>query len=460
MVTVSPGSRTGDVVIVGVGLAGLAAARRLTSVGAEVTVLEARARVGGRTEGCLTADGAPLELGGQWLGPTQTRMYELVGELGLETFPTYNDGEHVVVLGHMTGRMASHRGAVPKLSPFVLADLFQGMRRFARLARRVPLDEPWQSPGARALDGQTFETWVRRNLRTATGRQYFRVATEAVFAAEPADLSALHALFYAHSGTDLEGLLSVDAGAQRDRVVGGSAAIAEHMASTLGDRVRLDSPVRGVEHDGARVRVVTRSGQTFEADHVIVAVPPTLAGRLEYSPPLPSWRDQLTQRLPVGSVIKLFAVYDEPFWRATGLTGQAASDTGPVKVTFDNSPPSGRPGVLMGFLEADEARTWARRSLDERRRAALGCFVRYFGAGAAQPIEYIERDWMAEEFSRGCYGAHFAPGVWTSFGTALRDPVGHVHWAGAEYATVWNGYMEGAVRSGERTASVVAERLS
>ena len=189
-------------------------------------------------------------------------------------------------------------------------------------------------------------------------------------------------------------------------------------------------------------------------------MPPTLAGRLEYSPPLPSWRDQLTQRLPVGSVIKLFAVYDEPFWRATGLTGQAASDTGPVKVTFDNSPPSGRPGVLMGFLEADEARTWARRSLESAGGQPSACFVRYFGAGAAQPIEYIERDWMAEEFSRGCYGAHFAPGVWTSFGTALRDPVGHVHWAGAEYATVWNGYMEGAVRSGERTASVVAERLS
>ena len=170
---------------------------------------------------------------------------------------------------------------------------------------------------------------------------------------------------------------------------------------------------------------------------------------------LPSWRDQLTQRLPAGSVIKLYAVYPEPFWRADGLNGQAASDEGPVKVTFDNSPPSGTPGVLMGFMEAGDGRTWARRPLAERRQAAIDCFVRYFGSRAADPVEYLERDWMAEEFSRGCYGAHFTPGVWTAYGDALREPVGRIHWAGAECSPVWNGYMEGAVRSGEHAAAEV-----
>lgn len=163
----------------------------------------------------------------------------------------------------------------------------------------------------------------------------------------------------------------------------------------------------------------------------------------------------MTQRLPAGSVIKLYAVYDEPFWRAEGLTGQAASDTGPVKVTFDNSPPSEGPGIMMGFMEAGDGRTWARRSPEQRRDAAVGCFVRYFGERAARPIEYLERDWMAEEFTRGCYGAHFTPGVWTAYGPALRQPVGRINWAGAEYSPVWNGYMEGAVRSGESTADDV-----
>jgi monoamine oxidase len=444
------------VIVVGAGLAGLAAARRLDAAGVETVVVEARDRVGGRVEGHVLDDGTPLELGGQWIGPTQNRMYELVAELGLEHFRTHNDaGELLLHLGGRASRVPSHRGATPRLGPFALADLAQGLARFTRLANRTSLLEPWTGPGAHDQDGQTFETWIRRNLRTPTGRAYFRVACEAVFSAESTDLSLLHALFYAHSGTDLETLLSTDRGAQQDRVVGGSIRIAQQLAAQLGDRVRLGSPVRTVAQTDAGVAVTTRSGERVTGSHVIVTLPPTLAGRLEYDPVLPSWRDQLTQRLPAGSVIKTYAVYDEPFWRADRLNGQVASDTGPVKVTFDNSPPSGSPGVLMGFIEAGDGRRLARWTPEQRRAAVLECFTRYFGPRASAPREYVERDWMAEEFSRGCYGAHFTPGVWTHYGRALREPVGRVHWAGAECSPVWNGYMEGAVRSGEDAASAV-----
>jgi len=450
-----------DVVVIGAGLAGLAAARRLVALGHEVTVVEARERVGGRTEGLVLDDGTPLELGGEWLGEGHTRMYELVAELGLSTFRTWND-EGTLVL-HLLGKrsaMQPGKDAVPHLSPFAIADLAQGLLRFGRLASRTDLERPWRTPGAAVLDGQTWESWIRRNLRTRAGRAYFHIACEAVWAAEASDISLLHALFYTHSNTDLGTLLAVDRGAQQDRVTGGSARVAEAMAAALGDRVILGRPVRQIRHDGSGVAVIARDGAEYRGDAAIVTLPPTLAGRLEYDPPLPSWRDQLTQRMPAGSVIKAHAVYAEPFWRRDGLNGQAASDTGPVKVTFDNSPPSGRPGVLMGFLEGREARSWARRSAAERRDAVIGCFVRYFGPAAARPEQYIERDWMAEEFTRGCYGAHFGPGTWTSYGPAWRAPAGRIHWAGAECAPRWNGYMEGAVRSGEATATDVSIALS
>ncbi len=442
-----------DVVVVGAGLSGLAAARAVAGEGRSVVVVEARDRVGGRTEGGTLSDGQWVELGGQWIGPTQDRMYALLVELGLRTVPTYNEGDTVVGLAGRTGRVAGRKGAVPRLNPVALADLAQGVIRFGRLARRTDLDAPWATRGAQRLDEQTLATWIRRNLRTPQGRAYFQVFTEAVLACEPADVSLLHALFYTRSGTNLDTLMAVDRGAQQDRVEGGSVLVSQRMAEGLD--VRLGQPVEAIEQSSSGVSVLTRDGTRFDGARVVVTIPPTLAGRLRYAPVLPARRDQLTQKLPQGSVIKVHVVYQSPFWREEGLNGQVGSDRGPVKVVFDSSPPGYDRGILTGFLEGGAARQWSPRSAAERRAAVLDCLVRYFGPRAATPVEYVERDWAGEEFTRGCYGAHFAPGVWTGFGPALREPVGRVHWAGAECSPVWNGYMEGAVLSGEATAREV-----
>jgi monoamine oxidase len=444
-----------DVAVVGAGLAGLSAAVAVTEEGRSAVVLEARDRVGGRILNHDLGEGKVVEVGGQWIGPTQDRMYTLVRDLGLATFPTNDSGDGIALLGRRRYRFS---GALPRLNPVVLADLAQGFARLERMARRVPIDRPWEVARAGLLDGQTLETWIRRHVRTRVGRDALRLYLGAVFTTEPAALSLLFALYYMRSGTSLENLVSTTGGAQQDRVGGGSQLVPIRMAERLGDAVRLAAPVQLIEEAGAGVRVVG-DGVDVRAGRVIVAIPPTLAGRIAYEPPLPGWRDQLTQRMPHGATIKANAIYDEPFWRPEGLHGQAGSTHLPVAFTFDNSPPDGSPGVLVAFVEGDHARELGRGSPDDRRKVILDCLAEYFGPRAADPRHYVERDWTEEEWTRGCYGGHMPPGVLTRYGPALRTPTGRIHWAGTESARIWTGYMEGAVESGRRAAAEVLSAL-
>jgi monoamine oxidase len=440
-----------DVIVVGAGLAGLSAARELKKAGRSVIVLEARDRVGGRMLNHPIGDGRLVEVGGQWVGPTQDRLYALAKELGVETFPTYNEGQNLLDFG---GRRSRYTGAIPRINPVVLADIGQAQARLDRMAREVPLTAPWEASKAARWDSQTFETGLRRAAFTKGGRSLLRLAAGAVFAVEASDMSLLHALFYMHSGGGIDRLVNTAGGAQQDRFVGGSQLLAIKMAEDLGEGVRLSQPVRRVEHSAEGVRVFA-DGVEVRASRLVVAIPPTLAGRIVYDPILPGYRDQLTQRVPAGSVIKVNVIYDAPFWRDDGLSGQATSDRGAVRVTYDNSPPAGSPGVLLGFLEGEPARRLGRAPQAERRGAVIADFVRYFGERARSPIEYVEKDWSEEEWTRGCYGAHLAPGAWTQYGAALRQPIGSIHWAGAETATVWSGYMDGALQSGQRAAEEV-----
>lgn len=437
-----------DVCVVGAGLAGLTAARQLADAGRDVVVLEARDRVGGRVLTEQLADGTVIDHGGQWLGPGQHRIARLAEELGNDTFATYDEGENLLRFGDRTGR---YSGAIPKLSPVVLLDMAQAQIRFDRMATRVPLDAPWAADRAHEWDGQTFETWIRRNAVTKGARELFTLYSEAVFAAEPADLSLLHALFYTHSGNGVDVLAGTSGGAQQDRFVRGSQPNADGLAALLDDRVRLAQPVRRIDRSDDAVALLTDE-LLVKARHAVVAVPPPLAARIRYEPALPAARDQLLQRLPMGAVIKCHAVYDRPFWRDDGLTGQATTDAGPVKITFDNSPPSGTPGVILAFVEGANARAMSGLDPVERRTAVLESLATLFGPAAREPVDFVERDWSAEEWTRGCYGALFTPGAWTQHGPALREPVGRVHWAGTETATVWAGYMDGAIQSGERAA--------
>ncbi len=449
-------SQTADVAVVGAGLAGLTAARDLLAAGHSVVVLEARDRVGGRLLNEDLGGGKVVEVGGQWIGPTQDRMAALAREMGVETFPTHQQGQN---LNEWRGTMRRYRGTIPRINPAVLVDVEQAQQRLNRMARTVPLDRPWAAPKARRWDATTVRAWMERSMATRGGRDLLALGVQSVWATEPEDFSLLHMLFYIHSAGGLAMLFDTAGGAQDSRFVGGSQLVAQRLAERLGPEVvQTGKPVRRIDHPGDGVTVVAE-GTAVRARRVVVALAPTLAGRIVFDPPLPGYRDQLTQRAPMGTVVKTMAVYDEPFWRSDGLSGQATSDVGPVKLTYDNSPPDGSPGVLLGFLEGARAREFGLMAADDRRRAVLDTFARLFGPRAARPERYIERLWAEEQYTRGCYGAHMPTGAWTAYGPALRAPIGPIHWAGTEVALIWTGYMDGAVRSGESAAREVGAAL-
>jgi monoamine oxidase len=441
------------VIVVGAGLAGLVAARQLAAAGRGVIVIEARDRVGGRTANASIGAGKVTEMGGQWVGPTQDRVLALADELGVETFPTYHEGRNLVELG---GRVRRYKGTIPRLAPHVLLDVQRALRKVRRAARRVPAEAPWTAPKAAELDSQTLASWMRKRARTKKGRRLLEVATGTVMGTGTAELSALWMLSYVSSAGSFEAMVDVEGGAQQDRFVGGSQQLSQRLAEELGEALVLEAPVRRIAQDGAGLDVEA-DGFQARAHRVIVAVPPPLTARISFAPSLGGRRDQLTQRMANGALTKCAAVYPEPFWREQDLSGQAVSDGGPVTTTFDNSPPDGTPGVLLGFIAGPEAIRHARRSEADRRRVVLECFERLFGEQAAKPGIYLETAWAEEEWSRGGPVCSFGPGVLASYGEALRQPAGRVHWAGAETATIWCGYMDGAVRSGERAAEEVLD---
>lgn len=443
-----------DVCIVGAGFAGLAAAYKLHQAGKSVSVLEARSRVGGRVYTHHLPDGTPINMGGTWIGAGHDRLYALVRELGAETYPQPVQGDSLFLLD---GHVHRYGGTFPHVNPLALMDVGLGLKMLQWLADSVPLDAPWDAEKAHEWDSQTLGAWIdsRLHVTTTTGQKIVRAIFSGIFMCDPAEVSLLHALHCLRSLQSVEWILKDGpGGAQQDCVIGGMQSLADRIVARLGDAVRLGAPVRQVQQNADGV-TVTGEGVTVQARRAIVTAPPILAARILYDPPLPPLKAQLMDRSPAGQTIKAHAIYAEPFWRADGLNGSGPDLDDPPNLTVDNSPPSGKPGVLVCVVTSHSARRLATLSADERRRVILHGVVKRFGPKAANPIHFTEQDWSTDEWTRGDMFAHYGPGVLTGYGRALRQPCGRLHWAGTETAPLWYGSIEGAVRSGERAADEV-----
>ena len=458
--------RRADVVVVGAGFAGLTAARELVGRAHSVVVLEARDRVGGRVVNKDLGNGVFTERGGTFQGPTQTHVKRLADEVGVGTFPMYNQGNNVYYADgdRLEWSDTGPTGTAPP-DPEVIVDVAKIVLRLNQLSRQVPVKEPWKAPKAEEWDRRTLEQFAIANgSDNPRFLELVNAALRAQMGAESRDVSMLFALLFTaqsgdhkHPGT-FDRNFNTRGGAQQNRFHGGSAVIGERVATQLGDRVVLGSPVRRIERRA--------NGVTVESDHVVVhakraviAMPPTLVRRIHFSPGLPEQRRRLNDTMPNGTLTKVSAVYERPFWRDKGLSGTAVSINGPVGIFYDDSPEDATKGIVIGFVGGDRNRRYLTLGQRERSARVVTELETLFGHEARDVERYVESDWRSERWSRGCPIAYAPPEVLTRYGPALRRPVGRIHWAGTETADYWAGYMDGAVRSGERVAREIDELL-
>lgn len=442
-----------DVIVIGAGLAGLTAATAIHRAGRSVIVLEARRRVGGRNLDHPLGAGKVVELGGQWTGPGQDRVMALAKSLGIGLFETYAAGSNTYYTAN--GELKRYSGDVPPASGAALVELESAVLALNRMAATVPPNAPWTAPNAGVWDRQSVRSWIDQNLRTVEGQNLTELSVRGVYGEDAAAISLLDLLQQvAGVGGDFNTQIG---SAQSIRFDGGPQRMSKLLAARLGDRVHLGVEVVGVEQRDL-VTVHALSAQ-FRCRRVIVTIPKPLFGRLRFDPVLPPDWDQLLQRQPEGSVLKVNAVYKRPFWRDAGLSGAATSEVGPIRITYDNSPRDGTPGVLVGFMEGSDSRAFLGAAPAARRAAALHCFARYFGPRALEPIAFLDMMWADEPFTRGAYGTYNPPGVLTSLKNPLDSPFRALHYASADNSAQWPGYMDGAIRSAEKVATDVLAEL-
>lgn len=448
-----PQEETCDVVIMGAGLSGLAAARKLTLAGKTVRVLEAQDRVGGRTWSQPIGEGAFIDIGGQWIGKGHNRMYALVKEAGSRTFPTFTEGKN---LWCYQGERKSYRGETPPLCLFDLLAVQKVINRLDRLANTIPLNAPWEVAEARKMDQESLSDWIDHTIHRPLARSVIKRVAEGELCFTTQEVSLLQALTSARSTGSLKQAERVDDGALQDRIMGGTQIVSQFLSKELEGSVRLKTPVSFVNYTPSEVEVGNEH-YVVKATKLIIAAPLAVLKAVAFTPELPVEKRMLINNMVMGSVVKCHAVYDSPFWRMDGLNGSSTSLDEIVELSVDNSVPGSATGILTTLIHADRAKHLLNLSDEARRQVVIEGFVRLFGEKARQPLRYHDYSFSNNPWIGGAYSGYFKPGIFSAYGSHLKTPCGPLHWAGTETADMFRGFMEGAVLSGERAAQEIMQ---
>ncbi|KAH7639683.1 amine oxidase [Dermatophagoides farinae] len=473
-----------NVAIIGAGLSGLYAANILNDYGiTNYCVLEARDRIGGRLLTKKDPKVGWVDLGGSYVGPSQHYIQKLIQKLGIETYKIDVTGKSVYL--NQKRRYLHNGNELPSLSnKLVELEIRHVLKLMDEMSEQLPRDEPWKHPQAIEWDRQTFGQFLDKHCWSQEAKDFIAIYIGCCTSCEAYEQSLLWSLWYIRQCDGLDIMYNIENSAQDSKLVGGTQQICQQLLQRIGvDKVKLSKPVTQIIMENKQqqqseskslIRIKTLDGECLKCNYIIMAIPPVLVQKIHFNPSLPPVYSQMLQKFTMGSAIKCIVYYKEQFWRNDQQQQQQPSLNGnmlincpqpcdgPITYTVDDTKPDGSYPAIVGFIIGDRARDMLERSREERLHYICQSYSRAFDSKKAlQPIHYEEQNWMAEQYTGGCFTGLGAPGFLTNYGLLLKQPLFDcIFPAGTETSTHWAGFMDGALQSGERAAFEVLSRLN